>query len=354
MVWIGGLPVSARERWLKGCGRPCSCPAASAVSASDHQHNQACSSPLPTAEWGLQHAIITAIPCGQHPLSPHSHRRRIHRHLCRAAARSVPTRRLDSRDGRSGSSCYAYIDYPVGTRLVVEIKNDGGDERWYVLLGEHRGRPDLRGRVALRVDGQLVFDGNVTPMRISTGARLGPISEAAVRAISTRTRTGSRIGSTHHSLCAARIWSGDQASLHLRNGRRSNRRISAAARPMHDSAMFTVKDDVSTGYANMRSGPGLGWPIIAKVPAGTGGLKRVGPCRDRDDAPGPQFCPVNWNGTTGFVSLANLDDDEPPAATTQPNVTASASPAPQPAPASPKSNNSGSGTGSSCRRTDTS
>lgn len=202
---------------------------------------------------------------------------------------------LSKQDGwtvatEGGPSCYAYVDYPIGTRLVVEIKHENGNERWSVLIGEHRGRTDLRGRIALRVDGKLVFEGSTSPMRGSSGARLGPVSETAVRAISTGTtlEVASSQGTTRYALTGAatavkQVYTcatgGDQVAA-------SNDIPANAA-----ANMFSVKDDVTTGYANMRSGPGLGWPIIAKIPAGTDGLKRVGPCRDRDDAPGPQFCP---------------------------------------------------------------
>jgi hypothetical protein len=69
-----------------------------------------------------------------------------------------------------------------------------------------------------------------------------------------------------------------------------------------------IKDNVSLGYMNLRTGPGLNQAIITHVPAGTNGILVKGPCVSAtDNESSYPFCPVEWNGYTGWISLSGLE-----------------------------------------------
>lgn len=69
-----------------------------------------------------------------------------------------------------------------------------------------------------------------------------------------------------------------------------------------------IKDNVSLGYMNLRTGPGLNQAIITRVPAGTNGVLVRGPCVPASDKESRYpFCPVEWNGYTGWISSSGLE-----------------------------------------------
>jgi uncharacterized protein YraI len=64
---------------------------------------------------------------------------------------------------------------------------------------------------------------------------------------------------------------------------------------------------VSEGYLNMRSGPGQRHVAVAAIPADDCGIQKAGQCIRPDD--GVSFydwCLVEWNGKTGWVSAGGL------------------------------------------------
>ena len=70
--------------------------------------------------------------------------------------------------------------------------------------------------------------------------------------------------------------------------------------------LVSVSPDVSQGILNMRSGPGIGHPIIVSIPAGTHGLE-LGTCRSPDDGKSRyKWCDVEWKGFSGWVSSGSV------------------------------------------------
>jgi Bacterial SH3 domain len=68
---------------------------------------------------------------------------------------------------------------------------------------------------------------------------------------------------------------------------------------------FRVPLDVSAGHMNVRNGPGSNHGLVGSIPAGQ--TVRASRCVPRDDGiAGADWCLVNWNGVTGWVSQAGL------------------------------------------------
>ena len=74
---------------------------------------------------------------------------------------------------------------------------------------------------------------------------------------------------------------------------------------------------------NMRAGPSMGYPIVGAIPPGGRGVRLVGGCRE--------WCPVSYNGATGWVNgrylavdpavapfARRLDDDDDEASPPRP------------------------------------
>ena len=55
-------------------------------------------------------------------------------------------------------------------------------------------------------------------------------------------------------------------------------------------SLTSQRDDV----LNMRSGPSIGYPVVGRIPPGGRGVRLVGPCRE--------WCPVSYNGASGWVN----------------------------------------------------
>ncbi len=71
---------------------------------------------------------------------------------------------------------------------------------------------------------------------------------------------------------------------------------------------YRIKQGVSQGYQNMRSGPGQGHGIVAQIPAGTGGIEAAGDCQDPDDGRSQfPWCKYRWQGLTGWMSSNGLE-----------------------------------------------
>jgi uncharacterized protein YraI len=93
-----------------------------------------------------------------------------------------------------------------------------------------------------------------------------------------------------------------------------------------EALRFTIPDNVSQGYMNIRTGPGSKHQITGTIPAGQ--TVTASKCVQRDDGiSGPDWCYVNWNGKQGWVSEQglgpvearhNIESDDPPAGEDQP------------------------------------
>lgn len=72
--------------------------------------------------------------------------------------------------------------------------------------------------------------------------------------------------------------------------------------------MRAVIPDVTDGVLNLRKGPGRDESLVVPIPAGTKGLSQTGPCVPPDDPASKfQFCPIEWEGYSGWVSSGGLD-----------------------------------------------
>ena len=81
------------------------------------------------------------------------------------------------------------------------------------------------------------------------------------------------------------------------------------------ATMYTIPLDVSAGHMNIRTGPGTNYALIGAIPAGrTVSATR---CVARQDGiRGADWCVVNWEGISGWVSKSGLM----PAAASRPSI----------------------------------
>ncbi len=64
---------------------------------------------------------------------------------------------------------------------------------------------------------------------------------------------------------------------------------------------------VSEGYLNIRTGPGQRHVIVSAIPAGDCGVVKAGQCVHSDDGISfYEWCLVEWNGMSGWVSAGGL------------------------------------------------
>lgn len=69
---------------------------------------------------------------------------------------------------------------------------------------------------------------------------------------------------------------------------------------------YSVKPNVSGGVHNMRTGPGVGHPIVVSIPAMSSGVS-LGRCRAADDGISRNlWCQASWRGNTGWVSRSGI------------------------------------------------
>ncbi len=208
--------------------------------------------------------------------------------------------------------CYGYVDYTTGGRLVVQAKNNSNGEVWSLLLGEHGGLSDFSGGIEAAVDGEVVFRGVGRTIGTTSGIKLTPLAPSAVARLERgqSLTVASAARQTRYDLTGAptvvdqlyRCLHGEDITVP------TTAESATANTPDVNAPLFNVKPFVEGGFAIMRTGPGVNWPIVAKIPAGTQGLKRLAPCRDRDDGLEPRpWCPLAWDNIVGFVSTLNLE-----------------------------------------------
>ena len=70
--------------------------------------------------------------------------------------------------------------------------------------------------------------------------------------------------------------------------------------------VYVAPDDV----LNIRSGPSVGYPIVGRIPPGGRGVRLVGHCRE--------WCPVSYNGASGWVNPVYLAAEPAVAPVVQP------------------------------------
>jgi len=69
---------------------------------------------------------------------------------------------------------------------------------------------------------------------------------------------------------------------------------------------FTIKNNVSDGVLNMRSGPGQQHSLVIAIPAGVNDVM-IGDCRAPDDGRSRHnWCKARWSGHSGWVSRGGI------------------------------------------------
>lgn len=208
----------------------------------------------------------------------------------------------------SGSTLFFFALGPRGFTAIV------GNKKWKMTEGR-------KATVFVEIDGERfgalateAFSDDMVeillPLKIGKALQAGDVVTLRFElATYTFALKNSRQGLAALADCYANK-AGDKASVETADRQRQHNIVDPEA------TIFDVKNPVEGGVANMRQGPGIGWPIVAKVPAGTRGLRRTGPCQDRDDGKTQRpWCPFVWNGARGFISTLNLETpDQPPGA----------------------------------------
>lgn len=73
-------------------------------------------------------------------------------------------------------------------------------------------------------------------------------------------------------------------------------------------ATYRVLPNVSQGVQNLRKGPGVKYPIVVAIPAGSTGITISG-CRKSEDATRP-WCAANWRSYSGWISSCCIVDEK--------------------------------------------
>jgi hypothetical protein len=72
---------------------------------------------------------------------------------------------------------------------------------------------------------------------------------------------------------------------------------------------YRIKPDVSSGYLNMRSGPGQNHQVVAAIPAGSDGVM-LDSCRPpEDDKSRGEWCRVTWRDHSGWISRSGMVEE---------------------------------------------
>ncbi len=79
----------------------------------------------------------------------------------------------------------------------------------------------------------------------------------------------------------------------------------AAAPSTNAPRQARVRDSVSQGFHNIRSGPGSAYRPVVSVPAGQT-VQFIGNCRAPEGGGRSQWCQVSWKGQAGWSSMSGL------------------------------------------------
>ena len=86
--------------------------------------------------------------------------------------------------------------------------------------------------------------------------------------------------------------------------------------PLPPASSYRVKQDVTDGYLNMRTGPGVGFEIMTRIPAGVGDITPIRKdgsvecVMPRDRSSRHPFCQLEWHHFRGWLSSINLEIEE--------------------------------------------
>jgi uncharacterized membrane protein YgcG len=140
-----------------------------------------------------------------------------------------------------------------------------------------------------------------------------PVSNLLVQGIDRRLAANDALGGLIHGVDSlVEILTGDPKAWLARaaGGVKDAPVVSPAAPP---PVTYRVLPNVSQGVQNLRSGPGVKYPIVVAIPAGSTGIT-IGACRKSDDGTRP-WCPANWRSHSGWISsccIVNEKTGAPP------------------------------------------
>ena len=110
-------------------------------------------------------------------------------------------------------------------------------------------------------------------------------------------------GSTRDRWCPV-SWNGFNGHVSMTNLMNAQAKSAGAS----SGRTYTIGTN-SLGFANMRQGPGLGWPVVSQIPKGARDVRQRGDCVASDDGiTKDRWCLVTWGSYTGHVSATNLQD----------------------------------------------
>ena len=197
--------------------------------------------------------------------------------------------------------CSATIKYSDGLSMAILLLPYTA---WTIALD---GNNEIRGRYQMYIDGQIKHDGYINNSHGLTD--LGLLPRDILSAISEGHKLTIVYGSQRLNLSLAGSADAlDQAYKCNETAIAAEQGLQLQPRASGDEMEFIVARNVG-GYANLRKGPGLQWPIVTQIPEGARGLKRTGPCVKSDEESEYRWCPIAWNGMAGLVSTSNLIAD---------------------------------------------
>lgn len=204
--------------------------------------------------------------------------------------------------------CYTVKDFNapifIRDRFVFSLYRDG---HWAGLVGGTRIDSIAQQRpISLYADGKLIH--RATPQLTSLKAgRLGTLSLQAIDGVASAhvLEMLSPAGRDRYILegsadALAKTVECVNSSVALEQGRPADAL----------GYQFRVPSTVSAGFMNMRSAPSTTAPLVGTVPAGEGGLAKIGDCRAPQDGVGQSnWCYMQWHGMAGWISTSGLMEE---------------------------------------------
>ena len=77
----------------------------------------------------------------------------------------------------------------------------------------------------------------------------------------------------------------------------------------YGAQLYRVAEPIADGVLNIRLGPGASSQVLSSIPAGSRGVRMIGPC-ESPSAGRPPWCKVEWSNIVGWVSMSGLDADQ--------------------------------------------
>lgn len=163
---------------------------------------------------------------------------------------------------------------------------------------------DSGGGLFLRAkSGALVLVGIVSQGPVNVDERLGFFDEKAAN-------LGKNLWSLKYMPPKSMIFDFDAPPSADSEPAREASRASAPQRrapePPAQRQTYSIRENVSLGVQNMRTGPGVRYSLVVGVPAGAGGVT-IGSCVAPDDRSSRHpWCRAQWRGHSGWISSCCL------------------------------------------------